>query len=175
VLRIFFYGRPSKPRNLYQLGVAALRKVAMELTRLSVPFEVVMAGEGQGSVDLGPATMRNLGALSRSDYFALLASTDIGLSLQYSPHPSHPPFDIAISGAQAITNEFGLGRENFHRNLHVAPADPDAIAAEIVRVALALDRSTVGRYSPAPTGALGQPLEDAVDATLAQLFRSAAK
>jgi hypothetical protein len=175
VLRIFFYGRPSKPRNLYQLGVAALRKVAIELTRRAVPFEVVMAGEGEGSVDLGPARMRNLGALARSDYFALLARTDIGLSLQYSPHPSHPPFDIAISGAQAITNEFGLGRENFHRNLHVAPADPDAIAAEILRVALALDNSTVGRYSPPPRDALGQPLADAVDATLAQLSRRATK
>lgn len=175
VLRIFFYGRPSKPRNLYQLGVAALRKVAIELARRSISFEVVMAGEGQGAVDLGPARMQNLGALSRSDYFALLARTDIGLSLQYSPHPSHPPFDIAISGAQAITNEFGIGRENFHRNLHVAPADPDAIAAEILRVALALDSSRTGGFSPPPMDALGQPLADAVDATLARLSRTATR
>lgn len=132
-VRIFYYGRPSKPRNLYSLGISALRLVARAIQAQGIQFEFLMAGEAGPDVELGgDVVMKNLGALARDDYFSLLSTIDVGLSLQYSPHPSHPPFDLALSGALAVTNEFD-GRIALHSNMIVAPTDPDELAQALVR------------------------------------------
>eukprot|EP01004_Peranema_trichophorum_P004302 NODE_3234_length_1391_cov_92.196372_g2810_i0.p2 GENE.NODE_3234_length_1391_cov_92.196372_g2810_i0~~NODE_3234_length_1391_cov_92.196372_g2810_i0.p2 ORF type:complete len:145 (-),score=21.30 NODE_3234_length_1391_cov_92.196372_g2810_i0:344-778(-) len=41
-----------------------------------------------------------------TEYFKLLASGDVGLSLMVSPHPSLPPFDFAAAGMVTVTNSF---------------------------------------------------------------------
>lgn len=164
--RIFFYGRPSKPRNLFGLGVAALHSAATKLHGMGVDFSVVMAGEDGPSIDLGPTTLLNLGALPRAGYFDLLARVDIGVSLQYSPHPSHIPFDLALSGAQAVTNEFAATRALLHPRLHVVPAEVQAIADIIVDLATGRAGST-GDAQPD----LGDPLTDVIDGVVVELMR----
>lgn len=165
--RVFFYGRPSKPRNLFGLGVAAFRAASMELDRLGVRFTAVMAGEDGPSIDLGPTVLRNAGALSRTAYFDLLAEIDVGLSLQLSPHPSHTPFDLAISGAQAITNEFDGGRAGLHPRLLAVPPHVNALAAAIVSRVVA--GSTVDGLEDVAVPDLGGPIAAAVDAVARQM------
>jgi glycosyltransferase involved in cell wall biosynthesis len=162
VPRIFFYGRPSKPRNLFGLGVASLREAARRLDGMGVSFTAVMAGEDGPSIDLGPTVLRNAGALSRAAYFDLLAKTDVGLSLQLSPHPSHTPFDLALSGAQAITNEFEGGRATLHPRLLAVPARVDALADALVECVVS--RPETSRAEEVVVPELGAPFADAIDA-----------
>ena len=168
-VRIFYYGRPSKPRNLYSLGISALRLAAQAIQNHGIQAEFFMAGEAGPDVELvAGLTMRNLGALARDDYFAFLSTIDVGLSLQYSPHPSHPPFDLALSGALAVTNEFD-GRTALHSNMILATTDPDELAKALVH---AVERSieNLGRTaSPNEWNGqqLGGSLRDVIDEIVA--------
>jgi glycosyltransferase involved in cell wall biosynthesis len=108
VLNIFFYSRPSVPRNLYNLGVESLQKFLLTIpraTRVNIHF----AGESMVSMPAmeGAYKIYSHGKLSRSDYSELLQSIDIGLCLMASPHPSYPTLELAIHGAQSVTNSFG--------------------------------------------------------------------
>lgn len=51
--------------------------------------------------------MESLGKIPWSDYPGFLSKIDLGLSLMYSPHPSHVPLEMAAAGARVVTNRFG--------------------------------------------------------------------
>lgn len=100
--RVFFYGRRPTPRNMFSLGIDALRVAAQTLSIDDIEAEFVMAGEDGADVDLGHGfVVRNLGVLDRPTYFDAIASVDVGLTLQATAHPSHMPFDLGMSGAIA--------------------------------------------------------------------------
>ncbi|MET0447666.1 MAG: hypothetical protein ABW004_04645 [Aeromicrobium sp.] len=131
--RIFFYGRPGKPRNLYTVGLTALRLAVTALHADGVAVEVVSAGLPHADIDLGHGTtMSSLGRLDWEEYCDLLAGVDVGLSLQKSAHPSHPPLEIAMSGAWAVTNEFAGTREDLHPRQVVRHDDPESLADGVV-------------------------------------------
>lgn len=170
-VRVLFYGRPSKHRNLFRLGVAALRVAVQELAADGLRVEFHSAGEQHGDVELdggrGDTKLVSHGTMPWDDYFRFIASTNVVLSLQHSPHPSHPPFDGAISGARVVTNEFRDTRADLHPNLRAVPGDARSLGlavADAVRRAAA-DGPT--GFVPLAEGALGRPLEDAVDALVA--------
>ncbi|MEJ8284384.1 hypothetical protein ACVKXF_002600 [Curtobacterium sp. PvP017] len=168
VVRVLFYGRPSKHRNLFRLGVAALRVAVQELAADGIRVEFHSAGEQHGDVELdggrGDVKLVSHGTMPWDDYFRFIASTNVVLSLQHSPHPSHPPFDGAISGARVVTNEFRGTREHLHPNLAAVPADARSLGlavADAVRRAAA--EGPTG-FAPLAEHALGGPLDAAVDA-----------
>ncbi|WP_284753736.1 hypothetical protein [Curtobacterium sp. ME-Dv--P-122a] len=168
VVRVLFYGRPSKHRNLFRLGVAALRVAVQELAADGIRVEFHSAGEQHGDVELdggrGDVKLVSHGTMPWDDYFRFIASTNVVLSLQHSPHPSHPPFDGAVSGARVVTNEFRGTRGHLHPNLEAVPADARSLGlavADAVRQAAA-DGPT--GHVPLAAGVLGGPLETAVDA-----------
>jgi hypothetical protein len=162
-IRIGFYGRPSKQRNLFRLGVASLRLAAATLgERPDVSF--VSVGEGHKPIRLGAGyTMRSLGKLDWEEYYAFLAGVDVFLSLQLSPHPSHPPLEAAISGAWAVTNEVRADRAALHPRLLAVPAHVESLAAAIVSAA---ERPS-GAYLAPDSAALGGDFESAI-ATVAR-------
>lgn len=173
VVRVLFYGRPSKHRNLFRLGVAALRVAVQELAADGIRVEFHSAGEQHGDVELdggkGDVKLVSHGTMPWDDYFRFIASTNVVLSLQHSPHPSHPPFDGAISGARVVTNEFRDTRGHLHPNLAAVPADARSLGlavADAVRQAAA--QGPTG-FVPLADGALGGPLEAAVDAVATAL------
>jgi hypothetical protein len=132
-VRILFYGRPSKPRNLFDIGVAALALAASDLEKLGIDASFISVGEGHESISLTPnKVLRSRGKLSWDAYFDLLGSSDLLLSLQHSPHPSHPPLDAVTSGAFAVTNEMGATRANLHDRYLVAESEPRALADQIL-------------------------------------------
>jgi hypothetical protein len=160
--QVLFYARPSKPRNLFALGRAALRNAALQLP---AEVELLAAGEPLGRAHAG---LRSLGRLAWDDYFEVLAGVDVVVSLQLSAHPSHPPLEAAVSGALAVTNEFQGTRAGLHPRLAAVDLSLDALTQAIVdAVRRAPSRDTT--FSPLEAGALGGRRDDALQAVAGRL------
>jgi hypothetical protein len=168
--RILFYGRPSKPRNMFSIGLSALRLAVRDLHADGVEVEVRSAGEKHAPFSLGDgATLQPLGRLSWSGYFAELAATDVVFSLQATVHPSHPPLDGVVSGALSVTNDVGDTRTRLHPRLLAAPADPHALAAAMSQAARKARESPAGAFDPEFLTKLGRDLSTSVVAAVGSL------
>lgn len=166
-LRVLFYARPSKPRNMFNLGLQALRRWG---DAWEGPTPVVyLAGEASGSVDLGDGVeVVELGKTSYDDYYALLSRTDVGLALMNSPHPGHLALELPMVGIPTVTNAFGRYREPWVEGLVLAEADPASLAAALDEAAATALATTVHR----PRGLalpLGGSLEAAITAAVGEL------
>jgi hypothetical protein len=163
-VRVLFYSRPSKARNLYRLGIAALREAARELDRLGSATEFYSAGESHPPVTLfNSVGLTSLGKLGWADYFEFLGTTHVLVSLQYSPHPSHPPFDAAIAGGRTVTNEFHGTRSKLHPRIDAVGATVAELAAAIVNAVSATDTTATREFTPLEDGALGRPLSTVME------------
>jgi hypothetical protein len=165
-VRVLFYGRPSKPRNLFAIGVTSLRLAASEFERQGVPATFQSAGEHHPVVWLASgAQLKALGKVPWNDYFALLAGSDVVLSLQHSPHPSHPPLDAISAGAAAVTNELGGTRRTIHANLTATDPDPVSLSTALVTAALEVRGTTGSSFQSSFLTQLGRPVESVIDST----------
>jgi hypothetical protein len=163
-VRVFFYGRPGKPRNLFELGVAALRAASVTLAAEGIAWQAVSAGEEHADVELPTgAKVRSLGTVDWDAYYDLLAATDVGLSLMHSPHPSHPPLEVAVSGGLAVTNDLDGSRAQFHERVTAVAPDPDALASALVDAVRRAAADGPQPFSPPVEGRWGRPLDDVVD------------
>lgn len=168
-LRVLFYARPSKPRNLAGLGVRALRAWADTLPE-GADVVVRLAGESIGEVDLGPRLRAELlGKLSYDAYYGVLAETDVGLALMSSPHPGHLALELPMAGIPTVTNPFEGCREPWIEGLLVAErADERALADALAAAA----RTAAGLTTHERTSVrhdLGGTLADAVAAVAREL------
>ena len=102
-LRVFFYGRPSTPRNSFSLGIMALAGLKR---RHGDAVELICAGENWNPGQFGVAgRIRNLGILGNLDEVAALyRSCDIGLVFMQTKHPSYQPFEFMASGVATVSN-----------------------------------------------------------------------
>lgn len=112
--RLALYGRPDVPRNMYATAVEALARFVEAEGLGPEDIAPVSIGQRHGDVTLpGGVVLKSLGKLPWEDYPDYLRGVDLGLSLMYSPHPSHPPLEMAAAGVRVVTNSFGpkdLGR-----------------------------------------------------------------
>lgn len=168
-VRVFFYARPSKPRNLFGLGATALRLMAARCEAEGIPVEIVTAGEPIAADAIPGIAHRDLGTLPREAYFELLAGIDVGLSLQGSPHPSHPPLDLAISGARAITNELDRARGRLHPMLAAVEPRPEVLAEALFEAAKATLAEGLRGFEAPPDAVLGGDMAEAFAAAWARL------
>ena len=165
--RIMFYGRPSKPRNLFNLGVSALRVAARTLENDGIAVNIVSAGEAHSAYQLSKSTvMESSGTLGWGEYYNRLSETDVMLSLQYSPHPSHPPLDAVVSGARAVTNEFGGERNGLSDHLYAGSPDPDSLGQLLVEAVAEAKSAPISSPELSVVDRLGVPLSDAVKSVL---------
>jgi hypothetical protein len=162
---VLFYGRPSKPRNLFHLGVTAMRQAVRLLGDDAAGVDFVSAGEKHRAIDLGSGRrLSPLGRMAWDDYFAFLPTANVVLSLQMSPHPSHPPLESAISGAHVVTNDFFGTRVGVHERITAVPESPDTLG-EALAQAVRLERSSgPGGYAPLAAADIGGELDSALDA-----------
>jgi O-antigen biosynthesis protein len=102
-VRVFFYGRPSTPRNAFGLGMVALAKLK---DMLGDRVDIICAGEDWNPAQFGMADrVRNLGVLRSLDEVAELYRTcDIGLVFMLTRHPSYQPFEFMASGMATVSN-----------------------------------------------------------------------
>jgi hypothetical protein len=105
--RIAVYGRPEVPRNMFPTAVEALARFIDRAGLTPAEVEVISVGLRHAPLALPRGVMlESLGKLPFSDYPAWLLGVDVGLSLMLSPHPSHPPIEMAAAGARVVTNRF---------------------------------------------------------------------
>ena len=103
-VRVFFYGRPSTPRNAFGLGIAALAQ-AEARSRRPRRDHLRRRGLEPGAVRPAPTgseTSACCGHSTRSA--ALYRSCDIGLVFMRTKHPSYQPFEFMASGVATVSN-----------------------------------------------------------------------
>lgn len=104
---LVFYGRPSAPRNCFELICMALSAWQSRNPQDAARWKIVSAGEAFDPDAAKPASnVEVLGKLSLSEYANLLSRASVGISLMVSPHPSYPPMEMASAGLITVTNDF---------------------------------------------------------------------
>jgi O-antigen biosynthesis protein len=131
--RIVIYGRPSTPRNAFELICEALRLWRWRFPNAAA-WTIVSPGEVMQDLDIGGVQVHGLGKLVMGAYADLLATSSVGLTLMVSPHPSYPPLEMAAFGMRVITN--GYANKDLSRlssNIHSVAPTPEAIADALAR------------------------------------------
>jgi hypothetical protein len=164
--KVIFYGRPSKPRNMFGLGIAALRASSSRFADRGLDVAIESIGEKHARVPLPTGGfIESLGKMSWDEYFSHLATSSVLFSLQASPHPSHPPLDSVVSGGFAVMNEVGGTRGDLHARLSAVAPESDALAdALVTAVSSAVGRADQPRFDADFLAALGVPLDQSVAA-----------
>lgn len=105
--RLAIYGRPEVDRNMFPTAIEALHLFLRCEALGPSDIELVSIGLKHEDIDFGNGNiLTSIGKIPWDDYPEFLSQTDIGLSLMLSPHPSHPPLEMAASGVRVVTNNF---------------------------------------------------------------------
>lgn len=105
--RLFFYGRPRNPRNLYYFGLRCLDEAIMRGIIDTDIWDIYMAGNSVEPIEFSNGYQPIIkGQMSWKEYAEFARTVDLSFSLMYTPHPSYPPLDMLCSGAVVVTNEF---------------------------------------------------------------------
>lgn len=151
---LFFYARPHNPRNLFELGLAALERAIADGHLDRDSWQIHLVGRDVPALEFSDGSRPAVhGSLGWADYGDFLGRMDIGLSLMASPHPSYPPLDLAASGSMVVTNEWA-GKMRFDEvsdRILVAVPSVDAIAGAIGQAVRRVEELTDQPFVPAPT------------------------
>ncbi|HLB72111.1 MAG: glycosyltransferase family 4 protein [Candidatus Methanoperedens sp.] len=99
---VFFYARPGHPRNGFELGIAALKKLK---NRMRNKVKIITAGANWSPHELGlEGVVENLGLLSYEETAELYRTCDVGLVMMFTRHPSYIPLELMASGCLVVTN-----------------------------------------------------------------------
>ncbi|MGO0122933.1 rhamnosyltransferase WsaF family glycosyltransferase [Desulfothermobacter acidiphilus] len=100
--RVFFYGRPNHPRNAFELGAEALKRLKQRLGRR---VQILTAGDSWNPKDFDlEGVVENLGLLSYEETAAFYRQCDVGLVMMMTRHPSYLPLELMASGCLVVTN-----------------------------------------------------------------------
>ena len=128
-----FYARPSNARNMFGMGLLALREAAADPAFAGWEF---LAIGGRGSVPElalgGGQVLRAAPWTTYAGYGDLLRSADILLCPMLSPHTSYPVLEMAACGGLSVTNTFATKTPAVF-----AAISPSIIAVEPTMQALA--------------------------------------
>jgi len=134
--QILIYGRPSTPRNAFELIFTALKLWAEDQPDLN-NWIVLSAGEKHLDLELSKGLkLKSLGKLTLEDYAKVMSETYIGISLMISPHPSYPPLEMSTFGIKTITNCYAhKDLANFNDNIvSLKRYSPDIIAQTMLNL-----------------------------------------
>jgi hypothetical protein len=157
--RLLVYARPEEHagRNLFELAVIGLRRaVAAGVFDDDWVFDGVGSLRAEATVSLGGGRVLEIRPkLDVGSYAAALRAYDVGLSLQYSPHPGVVHFEMAASGMAVVTNTFSNRsaedlREVSENLVPVAPTADDVAEGLRQAVALAADLPARVKHAQGP-------------------------
>ena len=136
--RLLFYARPSNHRNLFGIGLEALRLASEDPAMAE--WELLAIG-GRGGVPeialagghvLRPATWRGYVA-----YGDQLRDADVLLAPMLSPHTGYPALEMAACGGIAVTNVFSVktfaALSALSDNIVATEATVEGMAAGVLR------------------------------------------
>ncbi len=159
---LLFYARPSVARrNLFEIGLVALRRAVASGAIDKDNWEVWAMGEKIPPIALGEGVMLNpLPWMSFDDYAGRVRTADLMLSLMLSPHPSYPPLEMAASGKLVVTNSFSVKTaermQAFSPNIIVAEPNAESVGQAIENAA---GRINCGLPSYDSSGAIALPAD----------------
>jgi beta-1,2-rhamnosyltransferase WsaF-like protein len=137
---LLFYARPTNERNLFGLGLHALRSAAAHSAFAGWEFQAIGGRGGLPDFELGDGRMlRNGPWLDYAGYAEFLRGADILLCLMLSPHTSYPVLEMAACGGVVVTNSFAsktaerLGR--ISPNIIAARPAMESIATALIDAA----------------------------------------
>lgn len=110
--RLLFYARPSNARNMFGLGIMALREVASD--PVFDDWEFLSIGSRGSVPELQLGNGRVLRCAPWVDYVGyadLLREADLLLCPMFSPHTSYPVLEMVACGGLSITNTFATKSE----------------------------------------------------------------
>ena len=140
--RLLFYTRPTNPRNMLGLGLAALRRATSAAAFQGQEWEFLAIG-GRGSVPVMPirpgVQLTPAPWADYAGYAALLRDSDILLCPMLSPHTSYPVLEMAASGGIAVTNVFATKTRDrlaaISANIVAVPATEDGFIDGLIEAA----------------------------------------
>jgi hypothetical protein len=102
-VQIVLYGRPSTPRNAFELIVAACRQLK---AHYGDAIRIISAGEDWDPAHFGVAgVIENRGLIGSIDeVHALYSESDIGLCFMLTKHPSYQPMEYLAHGVAPVCN-----------------------------------------------------------------------
>ncbi|MCA2966123.1 MAG: hypothetical protein IOD03_20410 [Methylocystis sp.] len=151
--RLLFYARPtSARRNMFELGLYALRTAVESGVFDGEAWEFLFMGEALPAVDLGRGmSIRSAPWADYPGYGAMLRGSDVALSLMLSPHTSYPPLEMAACGRLVVTNSFANktadALRGYSPNIVPVPATLDGVVGGL---AVAVRRTRAGERDLAP-------------------------
>ncbi|HEY5442681.1 MAG TPA: glycosyltransferase [Candidatus Saccharimonadales bacterium] len=131
-VRIFFYARPSNPRNAFNLGILTIKQLLKEYGKR---IEIITAGAewNESQYDL-KGKITNLGLIKSLDEVAALYRTcDIGFAFMLNKHTTYQMMEYSASGMATVMNN----NEDHHwlhkdgKNCLLAEPSPSAMAEKI--------------------------------------------
>jgi WsaF, C-terminal domain/WsaF, N-terminal domain len=105
--RLLFYARPTNTRNMFGIGLMALRRIAAAAEFAGWEFLSIGSPGGVPDLSLGHGHMlRQAPWMDYAGYGELLRHADLLLCPMLSPHTSYPVLEMAACGGLSITNCF---------------------------------------------------------------------
>lgn len=99
---VFFYGRPSHPRNGFELGIEAMRILKKKMGKR---VRIITAGADYNVEDYAlQGIVENMGRLSVEETGALYRRCDAGMVMMYTRHPSYLPYELMACGCCVVSN-----------------------------------------------------------------------
>jgi len=105
--RLLFYARPTNTRNLFGLGLLALRQVAADPAFAGWEFLSIGSRGSVPDLPLGNGqVLRRAPWMDYAGYGEVLRGADVLLCPMLSPHTSYPVLEMAACGGLSVTNTF---------------------------------------------------------------------
>jgi hypothetical protein len=168
----FFYARADSHRNLFWRGLEAIDSAMRQGILAPEEWNVHLVGRDPPDMIL-PGGVRPIvaGGLLWSDYAELVSTMDLGLCLQYTPHPSYPPLDLAAAGAVVVTNTHGpkASLESWSRNIITAPPTVEGLV-EGLRQGVVLSRDRERRSANCAADHISRDWERELAPVLARIL-----
>jgi len=99
---IFFYARPDRKHNAFELGIAALQEVKR---KYGERVRIYTAGTRWNPRNCNSEkTFIDLGTLPYRETASLYRKCDLGITFSISKHPSYIPFELMACGCPVLTN-----------------------------------------------------------------------
>lgn len=99
---VFFYARPDHPRNGFELGISALKKLK---EKMGGDVRIITAGSEWSLKEYGmEGVIENLGLLGYEKTAEVYRQCDAGLIMMFTRHPSYLPLELMACGCPVVTN-----------------------------------------------------------------------
>lgn len=124
--RLLFYARPTNTRNMFGLGLMALRHAAASPAFAGWEFLSIGSRGSVPDLQLGHGhVLRRAPWVDYAGYGDLLRQADLLFCPMLSPHTSYPVLEMAACGGFSVTNTFATKTQG-----KIAALSPNIIAVE---------------------------------------------